>query len=192
MSRVFGPCVCGWCQEELQKPGHSTNTRPLICNGDMFVKIAGRCSRCHFPLSDDVYMVREKINWRTLGPPDGAVAFWQYEVVPVCEVCVTEVELDRARRGYQRPCMGGCGKQLHFAVNVRHSRKACSTACYRRGWRKQHRFKSTRCANCDIVFSTTRLDARFCSSACRQSAYRVRVRSGLAEAASALEATEAP
>ena len=53
----------------------------------------------------------------------------------------------------------------------------CSTACYWRQLRARRREERTReviCKSCGGKFQTLRHDARYCSSACRQDAYRQR------------------
>jgi hypothetical protein len=53
----------------------------------------------------------------------------------------------------------------------------CSTACYWRQLRARRREERTReviCESCGGKFQTLRHDARYCSSACRQDAYRQR------------------
>lgn len=47
-------------------------------------------------------------------------------------------------------------------------------ACYMRWWRAGNRHKHRLCQTCGRTFETTRTDARTCSSACRQRAYRQR------------------
>jgi hypothetical protein len=44
--------------------------------------------------------------------------------------------------------------------------------CYARDFRAKRRHKQRTCAACEVVFTTTRVDAKFCSAACRQKAYR--------------------
>jgi hypothetical protein len=53
----------------------------------------------------------------------------------------------------------------------------CSTACYLRQLRARHRKERMRdviCGSCGGKFQTLRRDARYCSGACRQDAYRRR------------------
>jgi hypothetical protein len=46
-------------------------------------------------------------------------------------------------------------------------------ACYERARRKKHRHKQRFCLSCSTEFTTTRTDAKFCSVACKQKAYRL-------------------
>ena len=59
----------------------------------------------------------------------------------------------------------------------RFRRRTCSTACQYLAWVRRQREKrpaKTFCAVCNVSFQPTRADACYCSSACRQSAYRKR------------------
>jgi hypothetical protein len=53
-------------------------------------------------------------------------------------------------------------------------KKYCSDACYERARRLRHRFKNLLCQTCDTEFVSARVDASYCSNACRQAAYRRR------------------
>ena len=131
---------------------------------------AGHCSRCDAPFgTDDVlYMVcRDEIM-------DSRPAN-----VPVCEECLTEVDQARRQDEHARPVRcKGCGRQM--IACVKQFRKSyCSTRCYMAAW--QRRTRSTRprptaICICRKRFKPTRSDARYCSDACRQKAYRVRRR----------------
>jgi hypothetical protein len=46
--------------------------------------------------------------------------------------------------------------------------------CYYRYMRAVRRHKQHQCVHCRATFTTTRRDARYCSSACRLKAYRER------------------
>jgi hypothetical protein len=59
----------------------------------------------------------------------------------------------------------------------------CTQACYRRQLRARHRAERERtviCRSCGGAFGSTRRDARYCSGACRQDAYRQRGADALA------------
>jgi hypothetical protein len=62
-------------------------------------------------------------------------------------------------------CTSGMGRVLTYY---------CSRACGRRHRRARNRVKEVVCSVCDHLFPTTRRDARYCSNACRQEAYRER------------------
>jgi hypothetical protein len=69
------------------------------------------------------------------------------------------------------PCME-CGRCSQ------HIWKGRCPVCYMRDYRGQRRYKNRTCEACKVEFTTTRVDARFCSRACRQRAYRDRVATG--------------
>ena len=50
----------------------------------------------------------------------------------------------------------------------------CCNACLRRAVRKKRRIKDLTCTVCKEEFATARKDAKYCSGACRQWAYRLR------------------
>jgi hypothetical protein len=176
------PCLCGWC-ERYGKQDVFTNARPLIRNDTLFLEIAGRCTRCHHALHDSAFMVRERvvaeIRYNAAGH---GFMLHDYRRVPVCEACVTDDELERV--SHKVTCKG-CGLRLSIPrqrVNKLTSlnggrrlvRAECSNACFRRVLRKRRRMKGCSCT-CGVIFmSSSRRDAKFCSSACREAAYRTR------------------
>ena len=167
-------CTCKWCKS-YGNPDDTSNERPIICNDPWGVEIAGRCTRCHRRLGSAAYMVfdgTESVNGIPLG----------WKACPVCEACVTYEELEARHR--EADCQG-CGRHLYFPRARVRSRTSlngdqrqlittCSNACYRKALRQRRRIKSRRCANCNTSFKSARTDARFCSAACKQSAYRLR------------------
>jgi hypothetical protein len=48
----------------------------------------------------------------------------------------------------------------------------CSERCYRRAARRNARHKQCDCVMCGFAFTTTRRDAQYCSTACRQRHHR--------------------
>ena len=59
-------------------------------------------------------------------------------------------------------------------------RKYCSDPCQQAGWKAEQRHKRAlarrrRCAGCNTPFTPTRADGLYCTDACRQRAYRLRV-----------------
>jgi hypothetical protein len=142
---------------------------------DFFVKNAGHCTRCGDPFGGNAtaYMVREKVAWSFLGNDDNGnptSALTQTETVAVCDACVTAAELANATE--DATCKG-CGQRMK--LNQYWRKSACSNRCEqreRRARRLAHRRRY--CATCKMAFTPKRADARFCSNACRQRAYRTR------------------
>ena len=81
-------------------------------------------------------------------------------------------EFGRDVTGCYRHCCRMCGGRFFAA----HPRAKYCTDCFRRKDRERfHRRKSPQpCAQCEKVFVPQRRDARYCSAACRQLAYRRR------------------
>jgi hypothetical protein len=135
----------------------------------VYFKNAGHCTRCDEPFGGNAtaYMVREDVAWTVL---DGYTALTQQETVPVCDACVTAQELAKAT--IDATCVG-CGQRMRLNI---HWRKAtCSNRCEQRERRKRYRAQVRNlCTICFKTFQPKRGDAKFCSSACRQRAYRRR------------------
>jgi hypothetical protein len=77
------------------------------------------------------------------------------------------------RRIYFKPACSQCGEST---FNGCPGLRLCST-CYHRDWRKRHPHivAAVCCAVCGTSFQPPRNDARYCSAACRQKAYRQRL-----------------
>ena len=134
--------------------------------------IAGHCTRCEAPFVADamIYMVRRQYG----------SGLFQWETIAVCERCLTETEqaLEHAALG----TCGGCGHRMIRVMRSRHRRtgrqwavRACCDRCEQRIHRRnRRRIKQPICTACGKPFEPKRSDASFCSSACRQRAYRQR------------------
>jgi hypothetical protein len=89
----------------------------------------------------------------------------------------------------------GCGEPIFVAPNLRsYQLQFCSMRCYEREYRKRRgeygrgstidwkvkdgHDHNSQCATCKKRLRSKRKDARYCSSACRQFAYRARQRPG--------------
>jgi hypothetical protein len=102
-----------------------------------------------------------------------------WAVVPVCERCVGGVA--RTLADPAQPC-AGCGRPVHQYMNQQRTHVVCCEACARiarLAARRQQRTEARgprQCENesCGETFEPTRTDGRFCSSRCRQQAYRKR------------------
>jgi hypothetical protein len=135
-----------------------------------YFKNAGHCTRCGEPFITDtsVYMVREEVAWAVYGD----TAFTQQETVPVCAGCATVKE--QAHAVVSLECQG-C-RQRMLAYDSFQRIVICSDRCaqrLRRKLRRENREPQT-CSICKLSFQPKRSDARFCSNACRQWAYRLR------------------
>jgi len=129
------------------------------------------CANCQRGLGPD-----EPV-WRTsISMGRSFFGGWRTTVAPVCGEC----RWDSRNYGSPSPCEG-CGRPVY---NERNSRVRfltfCCERCRRRAqaaWacEQRRRARSTRrCEMCGETFELTRTDAKFCSDACRQRAYRQR------------------
>jgi hypothetical protein len=66
----------------------------------------------------------------------------------------------------------GCDTGLWRGERFGGSEPVYCHTCYQRLWRAKHRHKLRTCVTCGTEFTTTRVDAKFCSNACRQKAHR--------------------
>lgn len=71
-----------------------------------------------------------------------------------------------------QPCAGGCGRMVAWLRYYDPPHWYCSEGCWPVA--EVERDERRLCAVCDDYFSARRADARYCSNACRQDAYRKR------------------
>jgi hypothetical protein len=137
-------------------------------DGQCWVERQGRCTRCAEPL-EVAFMVKDKvgIRWSSRPGDDDFFLCHQIRWVAVCDACTTLKEAEEDR---ERLACPGCG--INLTVPRGALVKACSNACVQRAARKTKRLKKLFCAMCHVEFTSSRRDARYCSSACRQKAHR--------------------
>jgi hypothetical protein len=194
------PCACEWCKR-YGNPDVTNGIRPSICNrgsgkdvfgGELatatYLENVGRCTRCHYQLGNEAYLVREQVHAGSRFHKDDVnfehplFNIVRSALVPVCKMCTWDEELTHTR--YWVTC-AGCDRRLSVArwktgrvaslMGCGHpTRHTCNNACFRRSLRKQRRAKDLICVVCREGFTSARKDAKYCSSACRQWAYRLR------------------
>lgn len=103
-----------------------------------------------------------------------AIPGWRW-LTPLCGQCATPEDIAYASEQMDCP---GCGLPMHISPHDAMMTKwpACSDRCYQRAWRAARR-KTNRamtCEICETAFQPKRAEARYCSNACRQRAYRQR------------------
>jgi hypothetical protein len=132
----------------------------------------GYCSRCQAKFAPDqvVVVVRKGDKW------------FETDWVTVCAACAEPAEQARAK--YKVMCEG-CSQPMltpRYPCAVRRwvsswkniGEHVCSKRCeqrYRRRLQRESR-DETHCTVCGVGFRPKRADAKFCSNACRQRAYR--------------------
>ena len=132
---------------------------------------ASNCAQCGRRLKPPEPVWRKRLY---LGPSFGG---FHVRVAPICERC----KGDRTFQYWSdEPCKG-CGRPVYNEMNrVWRNHTVCCEVC---GYKaasavaRQRRTKArgTRaCQECGETFKHTRTDARFCSVACKQRAYRDR------------------
>jgi hypothetical protein len=107
------------------------------------------------------------------------------DLVSICWECFKEADWDVTSRQDRNPrkCEG-CGALISNPSKGVFAYQVCSRRCYLRAYRKRRRkhggstiawkAQTPRCRNCQRAFEPARKDARYCSNACRQRAYRQR------------------
>jgi endogenous inhibitor of DNA gyrase (YacG/DUF329 family) len=133
---------------------------------------ARNCAACRRDIRPDEPVWREGLS---LGP--GFFGGHRRTVAPVCEQCKSEYTSFWGARSCD-----GCGRPVHNEINgVDRKYTFCSESCQKvakskiaRDSRSQARAHRD-CESCGKLFEPSRDDARFCSVACKQRAYRRRV-----------------
>jgi hypothetical protein len=127
------------------------------------------CERCgnHMPMGATATMVWQKVPVTIYD----CFCITDYMPVPVCTSCVTPAEA--ACRRLEFVC-GGCTRTLSipWTYDTPAQWRHCSERCYRRAARRNARHKQCDCVMCGFAFTTTRRDAQYCSTACRQRHHR--------------------
>jgi hypothetical protein len=143
------------------------NPRHLLASGAW--KRCAFCGQCGRAIADGEPV---RVTWVYVG--DGGVR------APTCADCPQRSLLERDSDFLDPEPCHGCGRMV--AVRTRRGQRkvvACSERC---AWTARNRRRATvaailrrrRCLACNEAFAAPRSDARYCSSACRQRAYRQR------------------
>ena len=145
---------------------------------------AQECARCGGGIGDVVYRVRRLVGY-FFGKP-------VYGLMPVCEPCAPAYIVRRDRRAYTTPdgyyrqrrvhC-DSCKRVVVYGAADHDLRKRifCSERCrwtYHNEQRSEAASVSREktCEVCGADFTATRTDAKTCSPACKQKAYRQCIR----------------
>jgi hypothetical protein len=131
-----------------------------------------QCAQCGRELKADEPVWRQ---YMRIGP--GFFGGTSYAIAPVCEPCRSNY----TEFAGPRPCLN-CGRPVHQELSRRFRLHCvCCSDCgdavrikAARDKRAQDREPAPPCLECFETFEPTRADAQFCSSACRQRAYRKR------------------
>jgi hypothetical protein len=136
-----------------------------------YPRTSGRCLRCRAPFAPEqiVIMVHEHLIAEVIGNACTHTTEW----VTICTVCATVAEQAAATR--KCPCRG-CAQPMLSPTSLKAHQLVCSNRCAQRVRRGQRRACRTmiHCSACGSAFRPKRSDARFCSAACKQKAYRLR------------------
>jgi hypothetical protein len=141
-------------------------------DGICYQERAGHCTRCWEKFGGNLtaYMVWERTVWEAIGES----CIHQDKWTPVCDACASPKELAATTK---HATCAGCGQRLMVCPNAAIS--TCSNRCAQRRRRARRRTAARAvCDACNLVFTPKRSDARFCSDACRQRAYRERWAAG--------------
>jgi hypothetical protein len=143
---------------------HEIDDRHIIYNAQNDASVCAECGR-QIVASDPVWRQRLSLG-------RGLFGGWRNTVAPVCSSCKSEYEAF-----YARSC-DACGRPVHNLYSTYRRLTFCSEVCQTkaraaqaRNTRREARGSQT-CEGCSKIFNSTRTDARFCSVACKQRAYR--------------------
>jgi hypothetical protein len=133
------------------------------------LKASFACESCghEFETGDVIYRKRRSTDGGIFGPG--------WTIRSYCEACVSKWHPSWLQ--YRREpveCPGGCGALVSWWGWERVA--ACSRRCTDRVQLASRRVRhdERECEQCGETFTATRRDARYCSGACRQRAYRAR------------------
>ena len=129
---------------------------------------------CGAALAPDapVWLIAQYVSYSRMGHSQR----WQ---TPICKRCRPTPSYGRHGRWCApQPCES-CGRPVHYRPSYRRRHVLCSSRC---AWLAASKRRSATtgaarhkaCAVCGTVFDPPRADARYCSPACRQRAYRQR------------------
>jgi predicted nucleic acid-binding Zn ribbon protein len=162
-------------REKAREEAWKRSEQQKVWRRDALVQ-AKTCGKCGQEIGDVVYRLRP-------GAPLGS-----YGNVPICENCAPEWNVKRYVMRYTRhehthewPC-ASCGRAVVFVDSRKEpnrKRVFCSMLCkeqYDQSRRTRVGPRQRTCEVCGKEFTAARLDAKTCSSACRQKAYRERLR----------------
>jgi len=145
------------------------------------------CADCGEAFPDDVPIYRRMVSQWTRVQGGRLVGSRRSRVAPVCEGCKCPGEWDlhwdqnAVCNLYDvlgsDPCMG-CERAVYQSSLRARRWSYCSHDCRDKALREAHALRMAQrrfeCAGCGEEYEPTRSDARYCSSRCRQAAYRVR------------------
>jgi hypothetical protein len=133
-------------------------------------EVPDECYRCEKPLGPggEVWRVRIYVGRGFFGD--------SFLILPHCPECGAKAAGSwRARRAKPWPCEA-CGRPVVDTGYLPPDHTACGSPCREeaRKVRRRAQHDEQACATCGKPFTPTRADAAYCSSACRQRAYRER------------------
>jgi hypothetical protein len=145
-----------------------------------------RCEHCQreIPESGPVYRLSLSPGhpWATKSGLIEGKMHWEWDqlVQSVCDSCRQDRDVELWRRDWRpaEPCRN-CGRPVsHDTARKVPKHVVCSPDCRRAVYaalaRARRSLPQAICQTCGKLFPPSRIDARFCSSPCRQRAYRQR------------------
>jgi hypothetical protein len=130
------------------------------------------CPDCHeIPYEDAALDIEDARWWMSLDSNPGISL-----PIALSELPTSKVLWSPTRGGWRLHLCRGCGRWMFLTGHDSAVFRCCSARCYKRASRKRTkgRLSDVTCNGCGESFTPKRADARYCSSACRQRAYRGR------------------
>ena len=135
------------------------------------------CFKCARTFDESEPIYRDKVGGYVM-------LSYSYQAVSYCESCAPPETPWHYRE--QAPC-DVCNRDVHYPCQRTYRKHLfCSEVCSKRHWANYQRDKRLRerevtcrkeCGECSTSFTALRSDAKYCSAACKQKAYRQRGRS---------------
>ena len=103
---------------------------------------------------------------------------WGYSLITLCMDCAQDeddvISKSVKNCGVVSRFCKCCQRPIAFGNWHRHIKEYCSRTCYDRHRHQRHRTETLTCHTCNETFTPKRADSKYCSSKCRQKAYRQR------------------
>jgi DNA-directed RNA polymerase subunit RPC12/RpoP len=151
------------------KPNQYSVTAVTELQGDTsLIPVTLKCVRCGQPITGPVHWVRTWKESERIFTPQ-----------PACLNC-EPVETDTSWAKTKIICIE-CGRIIYLNTNVLGTRRYCSIKCFNKSRSRRQLLKrrsdrtGLTCLQCGEKFNATRDDQRYCSVACKQKAYRIRL-----------------
>jgi hypothetical protein len=176
--RPFSPTVTDWQEHAEKLARFREDCRRRNRLHDLADRTGSVCERCEAEIGPD------KPLWRVWNRVPTVPYRGRWCLLTYCAPCGSEWQerLTFDRRYLLESVCEECGRPVVFGLVLPHRRFFCSRSCANKHYARPHNARraeqraaqraNSTCAQCGHAFNPSRSDARYCSPACRQTAYR--------------------